>query len=476
MRLNLARIFTREEPVAGLEIRDNVLRLLLLETDKKTSAIKVSFLAEEPLAAGIIVNGAVQNAVAFGKILQGLAKRFPSKVRYVVASIPSDHTYSKTFSFPKTIQGQKLEDSIKLTIGFQLPFKPEDVYLDWEKIESKDNSEIFLVAAPKTIINAYIETLNAAKLNPIAIEFYPLSFLRAVRFPSPGPVLIESTAATSSSFYVVEGGVLRFSRTVPASFVADKQLDAEKRKIMDFYEADQGKFVAALNARDLEPASVYNEARLSGTQGTWAVAIGAALRGIAPRSGDTAVSLMPVGTEQAYEYHKAIIFSQFIANLAIGISIFFSAAFAGAWLFTNSFQATTSRQLESLGSLPIPTDAAELEARATGINGLVQTFAEAQKGIPRLSVALKEIRSLAGTGILVTGLGIPSARDSITLAGIAKNRDNLDTLKKTLSESTFFADARFSGTNLAQLADIPFSATMRIANPDALYGNSSPAN
>ena len=70
MRLDLARIFTREESVAGLEIRDDALRLILLEADRKTSAIKVSFGIGEPLDAGIIINGVIQNAVVFGTILQ----------------------------------------------------------------------------------------------------------------------------------------------------------------------------------------------------------------------------------------------------------------------------------------------------------------------------------------------------------------------------------------------------------------------
>ena len=469
MKLDLARIFTREESVAGLEIRDDALRLFLLGADKKTLATKVAFFVEEPLGPGIIVDGTIKNPSAFGTALQNVVKKSPSRVRYVVASIPADRIYSKIFSFPKTIQGQKLEDSIKLTIGFQLPFKPDDAYLDWEKIESKDRSEIFLAAAPKPVINAYIETLNAAGLNPIDIEFHPLSFLRAAQFPVRGPVFIESTAATSSSFYVVENGALRFSRTVPAFFASGEQLNKEKRKVIDFYEAERGKIEVSFSDRDLEPVSTYNETRLKDTKGTWVVALGAALRGISPRSHDTSVSLMPVGTEDAYEYHKAIIFSQFASNLTIGISVFFSTVFALAWILTNSFQATTSRQLENLNSLPVPTDAIELETKAREINGLVQTFVEAQNNIPRLSVALKEIRSLAGTGIMVTGLNIPSVRGSLSISGIAKNRDDLDTFKRTFSGSSFLAEVRFSGTDLAQLINIPFSVSFKIANPDALY-------
>lgn len=183
--MEILKILTGEESIAGLEINGEYLRLTLLsrkndakEKGKIKTEIKLSI--EEPLEAEIIAEGAVKNKPELIKSLQKLIAKSPEKIKNLIVSIPADNVYFRIFSFPKTVSETKIEEAMKLTIGFQLPAKPEDSYLDWEKLESPDQNEILLAVAPKNAVDAYLKSLSSAGLNPVALEFHPLSLIRAV--------------------------------------------------------------------------------------------------------------------------------------------------------------------------------------------------------------------------------------------------------------------------------------------------------
>ncbi len=466
MKLSLSRIFTREEPIAGLEISESYLRLTLLEENEKTSEIKAAFFVEEPLADGVIKDGAVADPAKLVAALQNMIKKTPVKVRYAIVSIPGNKVYSRIFSFPKTIQGQKLEESMKLTVGFQLPVKPEDVYLDWEKLESKsEQSEIFLAAIPKPVANAYIDALTSAGLNPVAIEFHPLSFARVIAAPENGAVLVTAPDTTSAAIYAIKDKMLRFARVLPYDFSAREKLGDEARKVKDFYEAEYGQIAKEISLREAEASDARIFPETQKENGKWLVSVGASARGALPRGHDDLVSLMPVGTEEAYEYHKAIIFSEFISNLAIGISVFFAAAFGIVWILMVSIRQRTFQQLENSSSLPIPSDAAALEEKAKNVNDLVGASKEALANAYAWSAALEEIKGLAGAGITVRNVSMPDFAGAITVSGTASNRDNLDAFKKSFGDSSFVAGVKFTPTNLNQTANVPFSVSFSLKDP-----------
>ena len=182
--MRFSRFFTREEPVAGLQISEEYLRLVSLETDYKTGEMKVAAIAEEPTPKDTIANGMVKNKDVLISSLKKLGGKIKDGLEYFVVSIPADQVYYKMFPFPKTVSGEKLEEAMKLTVGFQLPFKIEDIYLDWEKPGenkvSEETNEISLAAVRKKIIDDYLECLSKAKINAVAIEFHPLSAMRVV--------------------------------------------------------------------------------------------------------------------------------------------------------------------------------------------------------------------------------------------------------------------------------------------------------
>lgn len=471
--MNLIKLFTREEPIAGLEISDTDIRLALLEFNKEKSADEIKFLAEEPLEEGVIAEGVLKKTDEFVKTVKKLISGLPIKIRYVVASLPADNVYAHIFSFPKTISGEKLEETIKLTVGFQLPVKPENVYLDWEKTkEDNEQNEIFLAAGPKQHINDYVNAIGAANLRPIAVEFHPLSLARVIDIPPEETVLIKTVQRTSAGFFVIKNKILRFLRMLPKNFLEENFLKEETRKIGDFYESESGLKVKLI---DIDQAKIVQS--LSGGEkfkenpGRWMISVGAGIRGLLPREKDTLVSLMPVGTEEAYEYQKAVTFSELISALTIGLSVFFSAVFILSWLLMNTIQERVANRIENLNAIPLPTNIVELEERAKNFNRLIAATSELAKNISNWSKFFEELKSRAVPGVIINNISIPSLNDAISMNGVAQNRVQLNLFKKNLTESYLFDAVNLPITNLEQKENIPFSVVFKIKDPAIFYGN-----
>lgn len=471
--MNFLRFFTREESVAGLEISEEYLRLVFLETDYKTGEIKIAALAEEATPKDAIINGVVKNKDIFVSSLKKLVSKAGTDLKYFVVSIPGSQIYYKVFPFPKTVLGEKLEEAMKLTVGFQLPFKLEEIYLDWEKQEEKaaleNPNEISLAAVRKYVIDDYLECLSKALINAVAIEFHPLSVMRVINSDKETYLAMQKNVSDTSVF-VFKNKVLRFLRSVPKEYIGDDSISAEIKKIENFYATKNGGVNKRLSFSELKiDPKFLKSPEIKNNESKWLVSTGAALRAVLPRKEDKLISLMPLGTEKAYEYQRAASFSNFITNLSIGLSIFFAASFIASFILMITLQDNFSKQISSLSSLPVSEDASGLESRAEKWNTLIGETAPIVATLPKWSIFFEEFLSILPKDIAVIGLSLPGPEQRVSINGTAQNRGALNNFRKTLQGWTNITNVEFPATNLEQRENIPFQASFTLSNPETLY-------
>ena len=482
--MDWTKFFTREERVAGLEISGGFLRLTLLSEGKDKKPFVVTAV-EEPLKEGVVTDGTVKDKEELGKAVKRLISKSKVGIRYVILSIPENKIFSKIFSFPKSIKGEKLKETMDLSIGFQLPIRPGDAYLDWEKIEGEVNNEVLLAAIPKSIINEYISALDPTGLKIIAVEFHLLSISRILPQDNK-PILVLSEKQERMTVGVIKNNVLRFIHTIFYETTPKEKLKPELKRVINFYEgeyellskiiildketAELAREVSELDveeAKIIEPFASTNE--MSKDAGKWLVSAGAGKRGSMPRREDTLVSLMPVGTEEAYEYHKAVTFANLMADIITVSSVIFLAVFLGTWFLMLSVQQSLSNQYALFSSLPIPTGTTEFEARARHLNYLISRTDEIVKSTPMWSNVVKEIRVRITPGIIVSNVVINSPETPISMQGTARDRDTINLLKRTFEASSFFTGVNVPLTNLEKKTDIPFSISFQLKDPQSVY-------
>ncbi len=164
----------------GLDISDLSLKFAQLKVGK--NKISPQTLGKIDLESGLIKNGEIINKQAvISKIKELIAKpKFGSATsRDVIACLPDPKTFVKLIGVKK----KENESSGEITAELEkyVPVPASELYYDWQLIEENDNSRFILVGAvPKNIVNQYIDLLQSAGLNVLALEPEPLSICRCL--------------------------------------------------------------------------------------------------------------------------------------------------------------------------------------------------------------------------------------------------------------------------------------------------------
>lgn len=474
--MQLINLFIRNEAVAGLEVTDTFLRVALIGLAKKGKGKfnpKIRVLAEQPLEEGVVCGGEIKDEASFVKSLQLLIKESNINTKYLIVSISAERMYSKVFSFPKSVQGEKLEETMNLVSDFQLPLSRDAIYLDWEKISDTQQSEAFLVAGDKVIVDAYMNSFNLAGVYPVAIEFSPISLGRVFNNEdSDEATLVVSFSNNSSEISVFKRKFLYFYRNVPYEFFSKKTINHEIGRVKGFFESENNSKVTKETTADkLATDSLFADSLTEKEDHRWLVSLGAALRGLIPRSQDNLVSVMPVGTEEAYENRRAEVFSGFLVGITIGLCVFFSVVFLGIWIFMKDFKHKIEDKENNLVAISSQGEWAEIEEKAKKINQTVAVASNLIKIMPEWSVLADEVKSITSEDISVSELSLSSVNESGSIKGSAKNRASLNLFKKNLEESDFLKEVTMPLTNLEQKNDIPFTISFKLNNLENLLEN-----
>ena len=476
--MNILNLLIKEKDTVGVEINDLVIRVAYFRNKKKfikNNTEKEIVLIEEILPVDVILNGVIKDKEFLTKTLKNIWGKEKLNNKYAIISIPEDKVYSNLFPFPKAVINEQLKQAVTLAIDFQLPFKKDDVYIGWENnLNSNNSNEVIISAVPKGIINDYIEVLNNADIDILALESHIASIAHSIKLNEGETTLITKENQDSVTLFVLKDNALKFSRTLPAFFLQEEEsLTNEISKIKNSFENEYKEEVAKLpliKATIRDEYAKYLEANNSIESATkWLISIGAAIRGEIPKDEDKMISLLPVGTVEAYKYQKIKTFIVLIRNIIIGVSIFFLFAFLATYFYIFSLSQTIKNVSTNALVSPISKDMVEKENLIQRINSISVVSTSILSNTVSWSTLIDEINSRVISGITIFNFGATSISEKIYISGIASNREILNKFKKTLQDSTYLANVELPITNLEQKGDIPFSITFMIKDPSMLY-------
>lgn len=486
--MNLLNLLTKEKNVAGIEISDSVVRIAFFKpngkkygkqltidtatrTTGKTQEQDELILIEEPIASNIIANGVVADVDLLGKTLKTILLKAKLGTSYAIVAIPDDAVYSRIFSFPKTVDGARITEAMRLAINFQLPIQTDNAYLDWERTTGTSSSnEILLSTVSQEVVRGYIKALDYAGIKTLALESHLASIARAVKLERGHTTLFSKKTPDGATIFALKDGILRFSRTLPLQFVPEHKIPQEMSRLKNALEAETEEHITEKDIQDAEICDEYRDhPALTAPKSKWLVALGAVIRGNIPDGNDNLVSLLPVGTEDAYAYQKTNTFATLIRNITVGVSIFFIISFLSTYLFMVSLSQNTNQTATMLSSAPVPPLLIENEMRIGNINALTEAGATILRETPDWSTVLYEINSQMIDGITVSNFSASGVSDKMSLSGTAKNRAILNQFKKSLQNSPMLVEVEIPTTNLEQKELLPFSASFRFSDPSVLY-------
>lgn len=213
-------------PHIGLDIGSQTIKVV--EARGVGSNLQISALGIENTPPGAIQGGMVADPKALGAAIKALIGRSGiSAKRTISAATGAASVVVRVIEVPRMSPGE-LAETMKWEVERHIPFAANDVEMAYQAIDDpaaaedpdNPNMEVLLAVAQRDMVGAHIETLQAAGLNPVAIDVEPLAAGRACINLTPDGlqtknVVIINMGASGTDVGIFKSGVLRFPRTIP---------------------------------------------------------------------------------------------------------------------------------------------------------------------------------------------------------------------------------------------------------------------
>ncbi len=457
--LQLPAIFSllkSRHPVAGLAVVDNILYGITLQQTKNSPKPTIVLSANVPLSADTIVGGRVNNpealAAAFSKI------RAKLKTPFCIFAMPGEAWWSKLFFFPASLTNKQFEESMAFHRSLDLPWESQDVYADWEEIsiEEADKRAALIVATKSSTAESFLGCLRKAGWTVLAVEPAALSMIRAIAyFETEMPAMVLGFDGSVIEEMIIWKGKMHFGRAFKITNnnieTLNKDIELELQRLNAYASCEPlgmpkptnlffiGSFPPDTISRSMQVASSLGLS--SKIFATAAMPWGTALRGLVPLSKDAFISLMPLGTEEAYSRRRASLFVELATNFALLVAFILFITFGGALLFIrNQYQDILKRSANLQGS------AAQLSstiAAAQEFNEVSANAASIASHTPRWDLVYQKI-ILSASGI--SGLKINeitlNASGTIQIIGSITESQDLISFRNALQNNDLGRDIR----------------------------------
>lgn len=503
--MDILKFLTYKEKIGGIGIFDSKIEMLLLDFKQKEGLLSIEASFSVDLPIGVIESGIIKKRDVFvSALLELLSKIKKSKIRVssFIISLPANFIYGHNFSFPNTLSDVQIDEAMRLNLKFSLPMPQESQYIDWETIEPREVSkkEIILCAANREAVDGYLSAFQTVGITPVAIEFHGLSVSRVANLGSKEPSLIAVFSNGDLEFSVIESGAIRFLQAFNMNQILDSKEDKLKSekdiiintiwRVVNYYDSEKnqkgflnkiylvGDYDKIMIFKDFIAKEfinisvelslilpVFPQISLAKNSNLAHITFGAALRGLMPRSEDMIISLMPIGTEEAYERKRRFSFVKIASDLISVLSIFFIVLFFGSWILMSVLSDNIDKSLERQAGLP--EGLLELKEEAVRFNDAIEKVNILDQQTPKWSRLVERIGALGTFGIALTRVDTASL-ESVTISGIATTRDNLLYFKTVLENSNLFTEVKMPLNYLEQKDNINFSLTLKLKNPDFL--------
>ena len=459
------RLLNPMPEIGGLEISDVALRFIQLRGEKIVSA-------SLRLPPGIVEGGEIKDEANFLLALKDLHKKIThdnKKKLYVVAALPSEIVYSQVFEIP-LLKGVNLESAVQLNLEMISPLKRGEAYYDSEQVGTREDGGFQL-----EYLGAFVEAEKVDRLERLlfdagflfaAAEFAALSLARLAKelgqnIEISRPFILLNIGNTGINFIIVRDGNLYFHYFIPwrqvqvenhniSLSILRELIQHHLQQVLNFHVTRWGAHITDLI---LIAPGLYDSAKkiilenfklnvstlalksYSGITPNYFVALGLALRAIAPRSKDTQISLLRVGTEQEFKLNQIINFTKLWRAVIFTTAAFLVIIVGVADSLIISAQKSLSAQNERLA---ITTDVGELEKfqnEAMEFNNLIEVAKATKLEEYTWTVILGKLNVLAArSGVTLNRVFFQAFEVPILLNGIANNEESAVAFKNELAK------------------------------------------
>ena len=158
--------------VVGLDIGSSSVKAVEIAQKSRDKGFELRALGQAGLPSEAIVQGAFLNSSAIVDAIREAVEAGKVKGKDVAAAVSGHSVIVKRVNLPH-MSREELEDQIQWEAEQYIPFDVNEVNLDFQILENNEDEgqmDVLLVAAKKDLIDDYVQVIQEAGLNPVAID------------------------------------------------------------------------------------------------------------------------------------------------------------------------------------------------------------------------------------------------------------------------------------------------------------------
>lgn len=206
--------------VLGVDIGSSTLKLVELESSSK--GLKVVAAQVQPIPAGVIKEGKIDDVPAMAETLQRAVVASRTKTKNVAFAVPSSAVITRVVEMPGDLSDDELEMQLLLEAEQYIPYSLEEVALDFTKMsvsEDGQQAQVLIAASRKEAIEELVEVAEIAELKPKIIDVEPFCLERVypliaeqMEEDNDSLIAIVDIGARTLRFNVLDQGSTVYSR------------------------------------------------------------------------------------------------------------------------------------------------------------------------------------------------------------------------------------------------------------------------
>lgn len=219
------KIIDFSDDAFGMDIND--LSVKIVQLKKTSSGHKINSYGYASIPPGVVSGGEIiKKEVLVSKIKEAIGNSGPRKIKTkkVICSLPESKSFLRIISMPK-MDREEISEAIKWEIEANIPLPLDRVYYDWQilehKIQSvgeKDSVDVLVLASAKTIVNQFVDIIEAADLEVVNLEVESIAQARSlIREEDKSTSLIIDMGRENISFLFAVGNTPCFTSSIPLS-------------------------------------------------------------------------------------------------------------------------------------------------------------------------------------------------------------------------------------------------------------------
>jgi type IV pilus assembly protein PilM len=193
----------------------------------------------------------------FAEVSGVIAKLFKAagvSGRDVRIGLPESLTYTRTINLP-ALTDQEVSAAIKWEAEQYIPIPTKDAIIQHQILERRPEGSapgvtVLLVAAPRNLVERFINIVQGARLNVVAVETELMSLVRALA-PNNQTAVVIDFGARSMDLAIAKNGMLSFSRSIPSAGDTLTRAITQRLGVSE-REAEEYKRVYGLSSSQLE--------------------------------------------------------------------------------------------------------------------------------------------------------------------------------------------------------------------------------